>query len=219
MNPGPAGEPRGRIGAAIAVVAIGMAVFALLSHQGMPWLLGATAGLGAAAAGILWSGFGGERPAATLGLHAFAGRAALGSLAGLAFGAGAALWHRYAMDLPLFPPAGLPAFVAVACTIGATEELIYRGWLMGRARVFGWTTAILIAAAAHALYKTALFAWPPEPSAFDLMRMATGTFAGGIVLGALRAASGSLAPALIAHVAFDFIVYRTYAAAPWWVWG
>lgn len=213
------GESHARIAAAIAVVAASMTLLALLSHQGMPWLLGAAAGLVAAAAGIFWSGFGAERPAAVLGLDGFSGRTALWSLAGLALGAGAALLHRDAMNLPMFPPAELRAFIVVACLIGATEELVFRGWLMGRARAFGWIAAILIAALAHAAYKTALFAWPPEPAPFNLMRMAIGTFAGGIVIGALRAASGSLAPALAMHMAFDFIVYRTYADMPWWVWG
>jgi len=219
MSPSPGEDPRGRIAAAVAIVAVGMALFGLLSQQGMPWLLGAAVGLVAAAAGILWSGFGAERPAALLGLDHFTGRTALWSLLGLAIGAGAALLHRNAMELALFPPAGLQGFVIVACLIGATEELIYRGWLMGRARAFGWVAAILVAAAAHAAYKTAIFAWPPEPVDLDLARMALGTFAGGLLLGAMRAASGSLAPALIAHVAFDFIVYRTYAEMPWWVWG
>lgn len=216
----PAGaESRARIAVPIAVVATAMALFALLSHQGTPWLLGAGTALAAAGCTIAWSGFGADRPATLLGLDAVTGRAMLWSLAGLAFGAGTALWHRDAMALPLYPPAALQAFVVVACLIGATEELVYRGWLLGRARVFGWLTAILIAAAAHAAYKTALFAWPPEPVTFDLMRMAIGTFAGGVVLGALRAASRSLAPALVAHVAFDFVVYRSYAEPPWWVWG
>jgi membrane protease YdiL (CAAX protease family) len=212
-------ESRARVGLAIAAVASGMAAFALFSHQGMPWLLASAAGLAIAAAAILWSGFGGQRPAELLGLDAFRSQAAAWSLTGIAIGAGAGVAHRSAMSLELFPPAGLQGFVIVACLIGATEELVFRGWMLGRARAFGWIAAIVIAAAAHAAYKTALFAWPADPASINLARMAMGTFAGGLLLGAMRAASGSLLPALLAHAAFDFVVYRTLAAAPWWVWG
>lgn len=212
-------ESRGHIALAIATVAAGMAVFALFSHQRIPWLLASAAGLAIAAAAILWSGFGAQRPAQLLGLDTFSGKAAAWSLVAIAIGAGAGIAHRSAMDLEPFPSAGLQGFVIVACLIGATEELVFRGWMLGRARAFGWIAAIVIAAAAHAAYKTALFAWPADPASIDFARMAMGTFAGGLLLGAMRAGSGSLLPAVLAHAAFDFVVYRTLAAAPWWVWG
>ena len=110
-------------------------------------------------------------------------------------------------------------FVIVACLIGATEELIFRGWLLGKARTFGWPTAVVIAAVAHTAYKTALFAWPAIPDAVDLAGISQLTVAGGIVLGLLRAFSGSVLPSLVAHAVFDFVVYRHVAHAPWWVWG
>lgn len=212
-------ESQARVGLAIAAVAAGMATFALFSHKGMPWLLASAAGLAIAAAAILWSGFGTQQPAQLLGLDAFGGKATAWSLIAIAIGAGAGIAHRSAMNLELFPSAGLQGFVIVACLIGATEELIFRGWMLGRARAFGLIAAIVIAAAAHAAYKTALFAWPADPASINLARMAMGTFAGGLLLGAMRAASGNLLPAVLAHAAFDFVVYRTLAAAPWWVWG
>src|SRR6185295_18817078 len=102
----------------------------------------------------------------------------------------------------------------------ATEELIYRGWLFGRLQRFGAPAALIGAALAHAGYKTALFAWPLVASpAVDFASVAMLTTAGGVVLGALRASSRSLWPAIAAHAAFDFVVYGAVSHAPWWVWG
>jgi membrane protease YdiL (CAAX protease family) len=122
------------------------------------------------------------------------------------------------LDLAPQATAGVTAFVIVACLIGATEELIFRGWLLGKARAFGWPAAVVIAAVAHTAYKTALFVWPAVPVAVDLAGVACWTLAGGVVLGLLRACSGSLLPPLMAHAAFDFVVYRNVVHAPWWVW-
>lgn len=176
-------------------------------------------GLLIAAAAIGWSQSGAARPAAELGLDAFRPKTALFSVAGILIGAGGGLWHRSALGIALQPSEGVEAFVAVACLIGATEELIYRGWLLGRAQALGWPAAVVIAAVAHAAYKTALFAWPTGPVPIDLAGIALWTIAGGIVLGLLRVFSGSVVPPLLAHAAFDFVVYRSVADAPWWVWG
>jgi membrane protease YdiL (CAAX protease family) len=78
--------------------------------------------------------------------------------------------------------------------------------------------AVALAAALHAGYKTALFAWPPEGMATDLALIATATFLGGTAFGLLREASGSVWAALAAHVAFDLAVYSEQTQAPWWVW-
>ena len=99
------------------------------------------------------------------------------------------------------------------------EEVIYRGWLLGRLRRLGWPAAIGLSAAAHAAYKTALFAQPSITVPIDYASLALLTAAGGLILGGLRALSGNLWPAIVAHAAFDLVVYRAVANAPWWVWG
>lgn len=202
----------------IAAATAGMIVFALCSHQGLPWTAVGAAGFAIAAAAIPWSGFGAARPAELLGLEGLSTRTVVFAVTGLAIGIIAGLYERGSLGMPLFPAGGIKAFVLVACLIGATEELIYRGWLQGRARMFGWPAAVVIAALAHAAYKTALFAWSPDGVAVDLPVMAFWTAAGGIVLGLLRVLSGSIAPPMLAHVAFDFVVYRSFAHPPWWVW-
>jgi membrane protease YdiL (CAAX protease family) len=203
-----------------------MILFALCSHQGMPWIIAGAGGLLLTAAAIAGGSQRSEvesqkfaaGPASVLGLDGFSITIAVFTLAGVGVGAGAGLLHRNALGIALQPAEGVEAFVIMACLIGATEELIYRGWLFGKARAFGWPAAVMIAAIAHASYKTALFAWPPAPVAVDLWGMAVWTAAGGIVLGLLRVFSGSLIPPLLAHAAFDFVVYRSVAHAPWWVW-
>lgn len=202
----------------IAAASVGLAVFAAFSHQGVPQVSFAFGGFALAVAAILWSGFGSARPAELLGLGHYSKRILTFSIVGVAFGLGAAIWHRYALDLSLWPRAGIEPFVIVACLIGATEEIVYRGWILGRARPLGSAAAVLIAALAHTAYKTALFAFPSEAVSIDLAQIALVTFLGGIALGVLRVASGSLIPPLLAHAAFDFAVYGAVAAAPWWVW-
>lgn len=203
----------------ISGASAGMVIFAWCVHHGLPWTVVGAGGLLLSASAIGWSRFGGDSPAGVLGLEGFPPRVAVFSVVGCVVGAGGGFLHRSTLSMPLQPAEGVEAFVAVACLIGATEELIYRGWLFGRVRALGWPAAVVIAAVAHGAYKTALFAWPAVPVAVDLGGIALWTVAGGIVLGLLRVCSGSVVPAIVAHAAFDFVVYRAVAHAPWWVWG
>ena len=86
-------------------------------------------------------------------------------------------------------------------------------------RVVYLAVAVVLAAAAHTAYKTALFAFPPEGVAIDLEFLAVWTLLGGVVFGVLRTLSGSVLPPVVAHVVFDIIVYGGNVEAPWWVWG
>lgn len=203
----------------LAAAAAGMVIFAWCSHQAWPWAAASAGGLVLTAVAIARTPFAAVNPSAMLGLGRLTPKAVAFSAVGVALGIGAGLTHRNALGLPLQPTSGVEWFVIAACLIGATEELLYRGWLLGRALTYGWPAAIVVAAAAHAAYKTALFAWPAVPAPIDLASLAVVTLLGGLVLGALRVLSGSLVPAVLAHVAFDFVVYRAVAHAPWWVWG
>jgi hypothetical protein len=78
--------------------------------------------------------------------------------------------------------------------------------------------AVLLAAGAHTAYKTALFVWPPAYMEVDYGFLVTWTLVGGVAFGALRAACGTVWPAVAAHVAFDLVAYGDAAEAPWWVW-
>lgn len=199
-------------------VAAGMVVFALFSHRALPWILVSIAGLLIAAAALERSLRSAPGVAGLLGLAGFSGKIGLITILGCAIGVGGGLLHRQSLGLPL-APAGLERFAIVACLIGAMEELIYRGWLQGRLRPLGWPVAVVVAAAAHTVYKLALFAWPLGPSAVDYAALAEWTFLGGVIAGLLRQSSGSAIPPMAAHAAFDLIVYGALARSPWWVWG
>lgn len=212
------GAGAGRSVSEVLVVTAGMVVFALFSHRGLPWVLVGLVGLLVAAITIGESLRRGSNEAALLGLAGFSWSAVLFSLGGCALGVGAAVLHRRELGLPLLPAGGLEAFAVIACLIGVTEELVYRGWMQGRLQSLGWPAAVIMAAAAHAAYKSALFAWPTAPSEIDCVAMAVRTFLGGVVLGLLRKFSGSVVPSLVAHAVFDLMVYGAVVRAPWWVW-
>ena len=207
---------RWAVAEAVAVAA-GMAVFAFFSHQGLPWILVGAAGLFVATAAIGWSLSRTPDIGTLIGFRDFSRRTALLTAAGCVLGICIGMLHRFQLDEPLLP-AGLGIFAPMACLIGATEEFVYRGWLQGRLRTLSWPVAVVAAAAAHAAYKSALFAWSPGSAEIDCAVVARWTFGGGVIFGLLRQVSGSVAPSMVAHAAFDLLVYGALARAPWWVW-
>jgi membrane protease YdiL (CAAX protease family) len=209
---------RRRAAIEIAAVALGMIVFALCSHRGGLWSLATVGGLVVAAATMGLSLRRAPDPRALLGLVRRPERAARAFGVALALGITLGIVDRYRLGMNLLPAGGLEPFALVACLIGATEELVYRGWLQGMASPFGATAAVLIAAFAHAAYKTALFVWPTDALPPHLLELAFLTFAGGILFGALRQWTKSVVPSMVAHVALDLMVYGAVAYAPWWVW-
>ncbi len=200
------------------VASAGMVLFALLAHQGLPWIIAAALGLLATAVAIERSFHPTSRPLTLLGLSKFSLRTALLAPAGCAVGAGFAVIYRIWCGMSALPSEGLQAFVVFACLIGATEELLYRGWVQGRLRMLEWPAAVVLAAVAHAAYKTALFAWPPSAMAIDHSSLALWTAVGGAVFGLLKESAGSVTVPMIGHAAFDLMAYGAVAHAPWWVW-
>jgi membrane protease YdiL (CAAX protease family) len=162
-----------------------------------------------------------SQPLELLGLSRQSRHLPLLALLGVAAGVVGGLSHGSPQGVPVPVGGGIHPFVLLACLIGAMEELVYRGWLYGRAARFGWPAAVLVAAVAHAAYKAALFALPPIglDSRFDVAGMFVWTVFGGLVAGGLRAWSRSVVPSVVAHVAFDAVVYAVLAVPPWWVWG
>jgi len=217
-------EPNGRAGRTrspiveAGTVAMGMCLFALFVHHQLPFgFLPSVAGLLTAAVAILHFFRVDPSPAVTLGLSrptpAVALYAAVGCLIGVGFGvAYRTVWHWGP-----FPDA-LRRFTFVAAAIGATEELLFRGYLQGRARRLGVIRAVVFAALCHMAYKCALRALPAIDVETNFGFLAVWTFLGGVVFGALRERSRSVLPPLAAHVAFDLIVYGHHTQAPWWVW-
>ena len=200
-----------------AAASAGLVLFAWCAHQRVPWAFAAAAGLLVTGVAIGRSLRRAASPSNLLGLDYRSGRTWLYALAGAGLGAAGGALHRNALGLTPFADAVRP-FVIVACLIGAMEELVYRGWLFGRLLAWGRPAAVIGAAIAHAAYKMALFAWVPAVPGVDLPSLALWTMAAGLVLGATRAITGSVVPAVAAHIAFDFVVYGAAGEAPWWVW-
>jgi membrane protease YdiL (CAAX protease family) len=200
-----------------AAACLGMVLFGLFCHRGLPWIA-------VGAAGLLTAAFCIQRPIASLRdippLFGLSGswKALIISLAGCAVGVGLGAFDRFSSGMTLLPGPKLQPFAFAACAIGAAEELVYRGWMQGRLRVLGRPAAVLISAAAHTAYKTALFALPPSPVSIDYPSLVVFTFTVGALFGLGRELSRSIYPAVTGHVAFDLVVYGAAAQAPWWVW-
>jgi membrane protease YdiL (CAAX protease family) len=106
-------------------------------------------------------------------------------------------------------------FLPIAASIGLSEELAFRGYILGRFQSWlGWMPAILLSACAHSGYKVALFF---GTSSVNLLYLGSLTFAAGILLGCLRHWSQALWPCIAFHVMFDVWVYGD-ASTPWWIW-
>jgi membrane protease YdiL (CAAX protease family) len=199
------------------VVGLGLAVFALLIHSTGVGLAIAVAGFFAASIVMATTVVRADRPLEIMGLAPVPRRTAAYVPAGLTLGVGLAILYRWHSGwAPL--PQGITGFAFVATIIGATEELVFRGYVQGRMARLGAAGAVLVAAAFHTAYKTALFAMPPSGQETDLLLVATVTLAGGIAFGALRQLSGTVLAPLAAHALFDLLAYAEFSSAPWWVW-
>jgi membrane protease YdiL (CAAX protease family) len=200
-----------------AAVCLGMILFGLFSHRGLPWIA-------MGAAGLLSAAFCIQRSIVSLRdippLFGLSGswNVLIISLSGCAIGVGLGAYYRFSVGMTLLPGPALQPFAFAACGIGAAEELVYRGWMQGRLRVLGRPAAVLISTAAHTAYKTALFALPPSPVSVDFLSLVVFTFTVGALFGMLREFCRSIYPAMAAHVAFDLMVYGAAVQAPWWVW-
>lgn len=127
-----------------------------------------------------------------------------------------AITLRNENQLPYFPKS-YSHFAAIAILIGATEELIFRGWLQSILTIKFNYFSIPLSSLAHSIFKILIFVSPVVRYEIDLQQLLIYTFIGGIVLGFFRFWSGSIWPALTAHVLFDFILYGDVTVWPWWV--
>lgn len=138
-------------------------------------------------------------------------------LIGCAGGITLGLFSRLSDDVGTLP-SRIGQFVFVASAIGASEELLFRGYIQGGLRRLGPFPAVVLASTAHTAYKVSLFLFLPEGVAVDRLFLGYCTLGAGLAAGALRERSRSVVPPLAGHVLFDIVVYGERSSAPWWVW-
>jgi len=124
---------------------------------------------------------------------------------------------RNRFELTLIP-AGFTGIALVAPVIGATEELVFRGYFQGKLRPIGRGFSILTASALHTSYKLLVILSLAAPLQFDFFFLIFWTFVAGLLIGTIRELSGSTVPPVIAHAVFDIVLYGGLASAPVWVW-
>jgi membrane protease YdiL (CAAX protease family) len=151
------------------------------------------------------------------GLYSASWRMAVCLVIGSAGGTALGMFSRLSHDTGALP-SGIGQFVFLAASIGASEELLFRGYIQGRLRRLGPVPAAVLSAAAHSAYKLSLFVFLPEGVAVDYLSLGSCTFVVGLAGGALREWSGSVIPPLAGHVLFDIVVYGERSMGPWWVW-
>jgi len=195
----------------------GMCLFALFAQRPLPLFGVSLAGLLLVAALIVRAVGRESSLLAVFGWVPFSRGVGLVTMAGCALGVMLGLAYRNAYDLPLVP-GSLQLFVVSAAFIGATEELVFRGYIQGRVAGAGFWVAPVFAAASHTAYKSALFVFPPQGVEINLAVLASLTFVAGLAFALMRQLSGSVLPAVAAHMLFDMLAYGDRVQAPWWVW-
>jgi membrane protease YdiL (CAAX protease family) len=197
--------------------AAGMCLFALFVHSKYPLKGLSVFGLGMTFLALFTDLRTNRSPAVLIGLGQFTKRVFIFTGCGTGLGSALGLFYRWGYDMKLFPST-LGVFAPVAVLIGATEEVVYRGYIQGRVHRFGPFKAAAFAALCHTAYKCSLFTFHSQPVDINMFLLGACTFVVGLVLGVLRERTGSLLPAVAAHVLFDIMAYGAYAQAPWWVW-
>jgi len=116
-------------------------------------------------------------------------------------------------------PRQLVSFALLAALIGATEELLFRGFIQTSLRKVNIYLGIIFGAIAHTVYKLILF-WSLESGfQIDITGLIIWTMFGGLVFGILRETSKSVLFPILSHIVFDIIVYGDRTIPPWWIWG
>ncbi|MCP4688659.1 MAG: CPBP family intramembrane metalloprotease [Desulfobacterales bacterium] len=200
------------------MAAAGMCLFALFIHGGFPYTLFSACGLLVTTLAVSRGVRADPSPAALFGVRHFSPAIALYTFCGIIPGVALGLFYQWSYGLEIHFPA-LGRFAPVTAFIGASEEVLYRGYVQGRAREMGPFLSAVFASLAHAAYKLCLFILPSGAARIDFLPLAACTFAVGLGMGLMRQYTKSILPPIAAHVCFDLIVYGGFPRAPWWVWG
>jgi membrane protease YdiL (CAAX protease family) len=144
------------------------------------------------------------------------GQMLLFNLIGLQLGFLIAIYFRFTSQMSVLPKS-LNWFLITGIAIAITEELLFRGFLQSMIEKVNYYLAPTATAFIHSAYKVAIFI-PIGVANPNLTSLFSGSLIAFIALGYLKQFSRSIVPSIIAHVAFDVLVYAEYSMAPWWVW-
>jgi membrane protease YdiL (CAAX protease family) len=128
----------------------------------------------------------------------------------------AVLFRKHKHDLPM--PSSLTYFVIPALLIGATEELVFRGFIQGHTRRIGVMVSILFATLAHTAYKYSFILAQQSAYETDILFLVKWTIFGGFIFSLLKEYSNNIVVPIAGHALFDLLVYGDCINAPWWVW-
>jgi membrane protease YdiL (CAAX protease family) len=201
----------------VILALFGIGVFAWFIHGEKYLFIIAVGSLVLVSLIISFSVFRSEGIYLIIGSDWFNKRAVVFSMAGFIIGVGLAVIYRVRIGLSLFPVT-LTTVAIISPWIGITEELIFRGYIQGRMRIFGIFISIFLAAACHAFYKYLVLKSLHIDIGTDFSWMILITFMMGLILGASREISGSVIPALVFHATFDIFFYGDFSGMPVWVW-
>lgn len=200
----------------VSGVVTGILLFALFIHNPWPGRLISLAALTGSAL-LLGYSIRNESFWQSFGLAPLSRKILIYAIPALIAGMGLAWLTRRSFDLsPL--PESVSRFAFIAPLIGATEELIFRGYIQGYLRPIGRGFSVVYASTVHTCYKLLVILSLSLPLQFDLFFLVIWTFIGGLVFGVLREGARSSIPPVIAHAIFDIVLYGGYALAPVWVW-
>ncbi len=199
------------------IAAAGMCLFALFAHEGFPRAIFSACGLLITTLAVSRGLKAETSPAALLGLRHLTPAIALYTFCAAIPGVALGFLYQWSYGLEIHFPA-LGRFAPVSALIGATEEVLYRGYAQGRVRGIGPLPSVVFAALAHTIYKLSLFILPSGTMRTDFFYLAICTFLVGLGAGCMRHYTKSILPPVVCHVCFDIIVYGGYPRAPWWVW-
>ena len=212
-------NPGSRSNAVIAAVLVigGMCIFGSFIHADRWHRLISFAGLALAAGVVSYSVRDIRSLLVVFGLSRFNRMVIYFSLAGIFFGMLLGLVYNFIKADSLFPIT-LTRFAILAPLIGITEELVFRGYVQGKAAAAGSLASVLIASAGHTLYKYLVIRTVEIDLGTYFPSLVLFTFLAGLVFGLMRETSRSILPPALAHALFDILVYGGESMAPVWIW-
>ena len=194
----------------------GILLFAAFIHHPLPLQILAFGGLALAAA-IIGASIRDKPFLEAFGIDHLDRKILIYVIPAIALGIGLGILTRNRFELTLMPK-GLTGVAFVAPLVGASEELVFRGYFQGQLRATGQSFSIICTSAFHTSYKLLLILSLGTPLQFDFFFLIFWTFMGGLLFGILRELSRSSIPPMLAHALYDILLYGGLSSAPIWVW-